>query len=141
MTKNKRYPRKRLSISQNSSYNPENLAEYSQIMSNCCVKISTKSDHSNRQNHVFPRKLTFGRVANVISQVECSWWARITSLTKIAIKQSGLNVITWNFRPMSIFCLLEPLLSLFTKLFPPFFTASFFCVLYAGSKLSQWTVY
>ena len=34
-------------------------------------------------------------------------------------------------RPKSIFCLLEPLLSPFTKLFPPFFTASFFlCSLY-----------
>merc|ERR1719295_2549599 len=33
--------------------------------------------------------------------------------------------------PRSIFCLQEPLLSPFTKLFPPFFTASFFlCSLY-----------
>ena len=63
-------------------------------MPNCCVKISIKSDHSNCQNHIFPRKTTFGRVANVISQVECSWWARITSLTKIAIKESVINMIT-----------------------------------------------
>ena len=92
--KKKRHPKKRLSVSQFSSYNPENLAKYSQIVVNCCVKISTKSDHSNRQNHDFPRKLTFGRVANFIPQVEYPWCARITSLTKIAIKQSGINIIT-----------------------------------------------
>ena len=63
-------------------------------MSNCCGKFSVKCVNSNSQNHVFTRKLTFGKVVNFISKVKRSLWAKIMSLTKQAIKQSVINIIT-----------------------------------------------
>merc|ERR1719333_40882 len=39
-------------------------------------------------------------------------------------------------RPMSIFCLLDPLLSPFTKLFPPFFTAFIFLLFFVQVQSS-----
>ena len=70
------------------------LAQYSQIVSNCCVNFSAESVHSNCQNHDLSRRLAFGKVANVISQVERFWWTKITSLTKNAVKQLEINGIT-----------------------------------------------
>ena len=76
-----------LPIDQKFRYNPENLAQYSKIVSNCCIKFSAKSVYSNGQDHVFPTKLTFGKVANFLSQVKRSLWTKMTSLTKNAVKQ------------------------------------------------------
>ena len=63
-------------------------------MSNCYVKFSAKSVDSDGENRVISRKLTFRKVANVISHVKCSWWAKVTALTKNAIKQSEIDIIT-----------------------------------------------
>ena len=83
-----------LPIGQKFRYNPENLAQYSQIVSNCCIKFSAKSVYSNGQDHVFPTKLTFGKVANFIFKVKRARYAKIMSFTKTAIKQSVINIIT-----------------------------------------------
>ena len=56
---------------------------------------------------------------------------RISEISPPLLRGSELYKNLSFSRPKSIFCLLEPLLSPFTKLFPPFFTASFFlCSLY-----------
>ena len=55
---------------------------------------------------------------------------RISEISPPLFSGSGLYKNLSFSRPMSIFCLPEPLLSPFTKLFPPFFIASsFFCSL------------
>ena len=55
---------------------------------------------------------------------------RISEISPPLLSGSGLYKNLSFSRPMSIFCLPEPLLSPFTKLFPPFFIASsFFCSL------------
>ena len=83
-----------LPMSEKERYNPENLAQYRQIVSNCCLKFSAKCAYSNSQNHAFFRKLTFGKVAKFTSKVKRSWWAKIMLLTKNAVNQSVIGTIT-----------------------------------------------